>query len=125
MPTHFHLVVSVGDDSLPPGMRDAFGPYAQDFNRRWARSGHLKAAQYGLRRVTDEADLQGVVRYVARNPVRDGLCERPQDWRWSSYPGSAGYAKRFGFVDDGIILDALDRDRARARWLLRIFIETS
>src|SRR5947209_3427790 len=100
MPTHFHLLVSVLDDVLQPGMRDAFGPYAQEFNRRWARSGHLKAAPYGLRRVHDDFDLHNVVRYIARNPVRDGLCERPHDWSWSSYRGTAGYTRRLYFVDD-------------------------
>src|SRR5436305_1997806 len=124
MPTHFHLIVEVGDDVLQPGMRDSFGPYAQEFNRRWARSGHLKAAPYGLRRVWDEADLCGVVRYVARNPVRDNLCERPQDWRWSSYVGSAGYEKPFWFVDDRAVLAAFNENDARAASFLRLFVET-
>jgi putative transposase len=125
MPTHFHLVLTVLDNVLQPGMRDAFGPYAQEFNRRWARSGHLKAAPYGLRRIEDEADFCGVVRYVARNPVRKQLCAAPQDWQWSSYPGSAGYAEPFWFVDDRAVLAMFDDDRARASWLLRVFVETS
>jgi putative transposase len=25
------------------------------------------------------------LRYIHRNPVRRSLCERPQDWRWSSF----------------------------------------
>ena len=58
-----------------------------------------QAEPYKLRPVLDEADLCGVVRYVARNPVRADLCERPQDWRWSSYLASAGYAKPFPFVE--------------------------
>ena len=28
--------------------------------------------------------IEGSVRYVERNPVSAGLCEKPQDWRWSS-----------------------------------------
>lgn len=124
MPTHFHLLLTtVFDDVVQPGMRDSFGPYAQEFNRRWARSGHLKAAPYGLRRVWDEADLCGMVRYVARNPVRDKLCERPQDWQWSSYLGSAGYATPFWFVDDRDVLSTFAEDRAKAARLLRVFVE--
>jgi REP element-mobilizing transposase RayT len=124
MPTHFHLVVSVEDDVLQPGMRDAFGPYAQEFNRRWARSGHLRGDRYGLRRIDDDFDLHNVTRYVSRNPVRAELCVRPQDWRWSSYPGSAGYARKFSFVDDRMILGSLHDDRARAIRLLRSIVET-
>src|SRR4051812_10326428 len=97
--------------------------YAKEFNRRWARSGHLKAAPYGLRRVWDEADLCGLVRYVARNPVRDKLCEQPQDWQWSSYLGSAGYARPFWFVDDRTVMSSFAEDRAKASRLLRVFVE--
>jgi hypothetical protein len=25
------------------------------------------------------------LRYIHRNPVKQGLCERPEDWRWSSF----------------------------------------
>jgi REP element-mobilizing transposase RayT len=123
MPNHFHLAVDVDDDVLPAAMRDFFGPYAQEYNRRWGRSGHLKAAPYRLRRVEDDRDLRGLVRYIARNPVRAGLCERPQDWPWSSYPGSAGYARPFPFVDDSLLLGALHEDVARARELLRDIVE--
>jgi len=125
MPTHFHLIVTtVLDNVLQPGMRDSCGPYAQEFNRRWARTGHLKAAPYGLRRIWDEPDLCGVVRYVARNPVRDKLCDLPQDWQWSSYLGSAGYAKPFWFVDDRTVMAAFNENDTRARSFLRVFVET-
>jgi putative transposase len=32
----------------------------------------------------DEQHLNATVRYVELNPVAAGLCENPQDWRWSS-----------------------------------------
>jgi putative transposase len=125
MPTHFHLILDLLDDKLPQGMHRLFGPYAQAFNRRWARSGHLRAAPYKLRRIEDDRDLRGVVRYVARNPVRDKLCERPQDWYWGSYLGSAGYWKPFPFVDDSLVLGTISDDVATARELLRDIVEPS
>jgi REP element-mobilizing transposase RayT len=125
MHTHFHLLVSVGDDVLQPGMRDAFGPYAQEFNRRWDRSGHLRGAPYGLRRIRDDRDLHGAVRYIARNPVRAKLCAVPQEWVWGSYRGSAGYDRPFPFVDDRIALGSLDDNRGRAVEILRYIVEIS
>jgi putative transposase len=123
MPTHFHLILDLADDVLQNGMHDLFGPYAQSFNWRWARSGHLRAESYKLRLIEDDRDLLGVVRYIARNPVRDGLCDRPQDWYWGSYQGSAGYWKPFPFVDDTLVLGAIGGDVARARELLRDIVE--
>lgn len=123
MPTHFHLIVEVGDNVLQPGMRDAFGPYAQEFNRRHGRSGHLRAGPYKLRRIVDDPGLEVAVRYVARNPVRKNLCLRPQDWAWSSYPGSAGLATQFPFVNDELALASFDPDRRKAVQRLRTFVE--
>ena len=34
--------------------------------------------------VRDEAELARIVTYVESDPVRCGLVERPEDWRWSS-----------------------------------------
>jgi putative transposase len=115
--------VEVGDNMLQPEMRDTFGPYAQAFNRRHGRSGHLKAGPYKLRRIGDEVALDVVVRYVARNPVRAQLCLQPQDWMWSSYPGTAGAAPKFPFVDDELALASFAEDRVEAVRRLRAFVE--
>ena len=32
----------------------------------------------------DEAELFRIIDYIERNPVKAGLVERPEDWRWSS-----------------------------------------
>ena len=37
----------------------------------------------------DEAELLRIIDYIERNPVKAGLVERPDDWRWSSARGSA------------------------------------
>jgi REP element-mobilizing transposase RayT len=123
MPTHFHLIVDVDQDTLQPGMQRIFGCYAQQFNLRWARTGHLKAGPYKIRTIHDDDGLVYCARYVARNPVRAGLCERPQDWVWSSYPGSAGYSRAFPFVDDRKLLGSFHEDPERARRLLRLYVE--
>lgn len=125
MPTHFHFLLWVDDDVLSRGMSLLFGGYAQQFNRRWGRSGHLRADRFKLRPIVDEADLQGMVRYIARNPVRDGLCELPQDWYWSSYRGSAEYAAPFAFVDDRDAVACFHETREKAIRQLRVFVEIS
>ena len=39
--------------------------------------------------IQQDEHLLSVVRYVERNPLRAGLVERAQDWRWSSLPADA------------------------------------
>jgi len=97
---HFHLQLEVTENSLQPGMKWLNGTYAQLFNKRHERWGHLCGARYSLVPIESERQRLRVFRYIALNPVRAGLVTRPQDWPWSSYAGSAGYAKQFPFVDD-------------------------
>jgi hypothetical protein len=104
-------------------MRDLFGPYAQEFNRRHGRYGHLRAEPFKLRPVFGDGALRRVVAYVANNPVEAGLCELPQDWVWSSYAGSAGYRPQFPFVDDSRLLRSIHDDVDKARQLLREIVE--
>jgi REP element-mobilizing transposase RayT len=42
--------------------------------------------------VRDGEDRGRIIRYIHNNPVKAGLCARPEDWRWSSaHQSSAGF----------------------------------
>jgi REP element-mobilizing transposase RayT len=59
------------------------GLYAQRFNRRHSRYGHLFASRFGARLLEEERYFETVCRYALENPVRAGLCETVEDWPWS------------------------------------------
>ena len=99
MPTHYHLLVETPENTLQPGMQALNGSFANEFNRRRRRKGHLKGKRYYSVLVENDQHMLAVVRYIARNPVEDGLCAKPRDWRWGSYRGTAGYDDGFPFVD--------------------------
>lgn len=70
---------------------------------------------------SDEQLLQ-TVRYVARNPVRAGLVDRAEKWRWGSYApvlaGEPGHAS----LDVGGLLGLFHPVPKRAVSLLRAFV---
>ena len=41
--------------------------------------------RYYDRNVRDEREFESKLRYIHRNPVKRGLCENPEDWKWSSF----------------------------------------
>jgi hypothetical protein len=104
-------------------MRVLNAGYAVDFNRKYGRTGHLKGSPYGATLIEDDGHLLNCVRYIARNPVEAGLCDTPADWIWGSYRGCAGYDDGFPFVSEDVVLACLHEDRAKARRLLRLFVE--
>jgi REP element-mobilizing transposase RayT len=85
MPNHVHLLVETRAPNLGKGMHMLHGLYAQLFNERYERVGHLFQSRFGNREVHDELGLAAVLGYIALNPVAAGLCDSPGDWPWSSH----------------------------------------
>jgi len=84
MPNHIHLIAVPGEeDSLAVALRRAHGRYAQYFNARKLRSGHLWQNRF-YSCPMDEPHLWTAIRYVEMNPVRAGLAARPEEYGWSS-----------------------------------------
>jgi putative transposase len=123
MTTHYHLLLEVDEDTLQPGMHWLNGTYAQRFNRRAGRWGHLHGARYFCGTIEDEHHLLRAFRYIVLNPVSAGMCERPEDWLWSSYRGTAGFDDGFPFVDDGPLRDYFGSNHGAATLFLRTFVE--
>ncbi|MGA8274305.1 MAG: hypothetical protein WB919_22300, partial [Candidatus Sulfotelmatobacter sp.] len=46
---------------------------------------HFWQKRYYDLNIRDYAQFVGKLRYIHRNPVKAGLCERPEDWQWSSF----------------------------------------
>jgi REP element-mobilizing transposase RayT len=90
MPNHVHLLIETPQPNLADGMQRLHGPYAQGFNKRHARSGHLFQGRYGSVAVTDDVQLATTVGYIATNPVAAGFVAEPEAWPWSSHRALAG-----------------------------------
>ena len=84
MPNHVHfVVVPAHKNSLARFFQDAHRRYTRMVNFRSGWRGHLWQERFHSF-VMDEPHLIATTRYVELNPVRAGLCRKPQDWRWSS-----------------------------------------
>ena len=71
-------------------MRRLNGGYAQTFNERHDRRGHLFGGRYSVYVIDREEHLAASCLYVLENPVRAGLSEKPGDWPWSGCPALGG-----------------------------------
>ncbi|HJN18505.1 MAG TPA: transposase [Armatimonadota bacterium] len=84
MTNHVHVVaVPAESDSLAKGVGGTNRVYAQWFNERHGRSGHLWQDRY-YSCPLDEAHAYGALVYVEQNPVRAGLVAHAWEHRWSS-----------------------------------------
>jgi len=115
MPNHYHLLVSTPRLNLSQGARHLNAVYAQTFNRRRSRVGHVFQGRFNAILVQRDAHLLELSRYIVLNPVRAGLCERPVDWIWSSYGATIGALRPPPFLSIEAVLAAFGHDRRIAR----------
>lgn len=123
MPNHDHLVILVPEDTMAEGMQFVNGEYAKWVNWRHDRVGHLLQGRYKLLLVEGESYLFELCSYVHLNPVRAGLVERPEDYRWSTYSGYIDASQALPWVNYDILLRQLSSDPIRARQKYRELVE--
>jgi putative transposase len=90
MENHIHLLVETPKPNLGAGMQQLHGRFAQRFNQRHTRSGHVFQGRYGSVPVRTDEHLWTTVAYIVANPVAAGLCRAPDDWPWSSHRAVLG-----------------------------------
>lgn len=106
MPNHFHFLIQVKDEkeiaefaklnvqgfqnlerlSISQQFSNFFNSYTKSFNKRYNRKGSLFMHTYKRKIISNTEYLYRLVHYIHYNPVVAGLCYRPNDWHFSSYP---------------------------------------
>jgi putative transposase len=123
MSNHYHLLIETPEPNIAIGMQWLNSTYAHRFNVKYERIGHLFQRRYADGIILTDEHLHEVIRYIPLNPVRAGLCKRPEDWPWSSCRATLGYGTRERFLSVRPTLDRFSPDRDEARLLLREWVE--
>jgi REP element-mobilizing transposase RayT len=121
MGTHYHLLVETARPNLSHGMKQLNGQFARDWHQRHGTSGHVFQGRYFSVLVQRDEHLLHVARYIVLNPVKAGMCARPEDWRWSSHVATCK-GHRTEIVDPGGLLAIFGTARGDAREQYRRFV---
>ena len=85
MDNHIHLLaVPETETALARGIGLTNQVYTQYLNRKLVQSGRVWQNRFFSCVVGNEQYLWAVARYIERNPLKAGLAERPEAYRWSS-----------------------------------------
>jgi putative transposase len=117
MGNHAHLLLRSGCASLSSLMRRLLTGYAQQFNRRYSRSGHLFQNRYKSFLCEENPYLLELVRYIHLNPVRAGLVKdmaELESFRWCGHGVIMG-RKRHTWQDSPFVLGLFHEKKAIAR----------
>lgn len=88
MPNHVHTVIELAQQWPLDKVVHSWKSFTSNaINKLLDRSGQLWMPDYFDVLITDARMLEAIVRYVEHDPLAAGLCERIEDWPFSS----AGY----------------------------------
>ena len=87
MPNHIHLVVETPEANLSQFMQQLLTSYARYMNRKYKLVGHVFQGRFGSSYCDRKKYFLKLLCYIHLNPVqtKTPLCDRPEDWRWSSH----------------------------------------
>ena len=122
MDNHYHLLIETPDGNLSKGMRQLNGVYTQKYNWMHQKEGHVFQGRYKAILVEKESYLLELCRYVVLNPVRAGMTEKPEQWRWSSYRFTAGMKTPPAYLTTGWILELFHQKKTEAEKLYQKFV---
>jgi REP element-mobilizing transposase RayT len=107
MGNHYHLLLAI-----PAGVKQAtlsgflhklHSRFAHWYNAQADRRGQVFLERVKTPVVVNKKYLRNTIRYIHDNPVKAGLCEKPGDWKHSSFTAIVSNHK------EGYGLDVLDR----------------
>ena len=85
MPNHFHLALWPGrDGELSDYMMWLLTAHVRRYHQHYHGSGHVWQGRFKAFPIQEDDHLLTVLRYIERNPLRAGLVNRAEAWRWSS-----------------------------------------
>lgn len=125
MDNHVHLLFKSGKHGISAVMRKLLTWYAQYFNRRHNRTGHLFQNRYKSILCDEENYLLALIRYIHLNPVRAQIVSTIEEldrYPWSGHGTIIGKSKH-PWMDIDTVLSQFGAKKRRAISEYRRFVK--
>lgn len=93
MGNHIHLLIRADGEPLAQIFRRIGSRFVHWYNQKYQRCGHLFQDRFKSEPVEGDAYFLAVIRYIHQNPVKAGMCAKPEYYRYSSYGEYVGTPK--------------------------------
>jgi len=127
MDNHVHILLRSGPSGISTFMRRLLSGYAQYFNKRHKRVGHLFQNRYKSIVCEEEAYFEKLVAYIHLNPLRAGLVDTVEQLSTYPWTGHAAIMNkiRYDWLDRSYVLGFFGSDdrSAKKAYLAYLFEE--
>ena len=124
MPNHVHMLLKTGLTPIATVMRRLLTGYAQQFNRRHNRHGHLLQNRYKSILCQEDVYLMELVRYIHLNPLRAQVVKDLKSLRqyeWCGHSALIGLIQ-YDWQDTDYVLRLFGEKAAAARRAYAAFV---
>ena len=108
MGNHLHLLLKTDKEGLDVIMKRIAGSYVYWYNWKYKRRGHLFHDRYKSEVVENDSYLLTVLRYIHLNPIKAGMCKKPENYGYSSYNHYLSGSSEL--VDISFVLSIMDNN---------------
>ena len=117
MSTHAHLLVDANGADISKFMHGINQSYAQYFNNKYDRHGHVFQDRFKSKVVGDDNYLFTVSAYIHNNPTDvEGYENCPEEYKYSSFSVYLGLKEDiYGIVDEEFIMGLFNKNIKKAR----------
>ena len=122
MGNHVHLLIKEGKEVLSNTMKRIGTSYVSWYNWQYNRKGHLFQDRFKSEAVEDDIYFLTVLRYIHQNPLKAGLVDNIDSYKWSSYQE---YISKTKIVNINFALSLFDKEKDKAIEKFKRFNEES
>jgi REP element-mobilizing transposase RayT len=120
MSNHVHLLLKENEDPIATIIKRISGSYVLWYNKKYSRCGHLFQERFKSEVVETDSYFLTVLRYIHQNPLKAGITNQVESFRWSSCSEYLGNSK---IIDVEFALDMFSKDREEAKRLFLQFMQ--
>lgn len=108
MNNHIHLLLKFNEENMPNLFKSIGASFVTKQNLKYNKTGRMLNNRYYSKPVNDDEYLLAAVRYIHNNPVKAGICAKPNEYIWSSYKE---YYSNSGICEKSLIESMLSKEQ--------------
>lgn len=119
MNNHAHILINCTlIKKLSEYMHDLNTRYGCYYNKKYKRVGYVFRDRYKAEGVYTERHLYSCIKYIYDNPVKAGICSRPEEYLYSNYASM----KKIEIDEDYVFMDIIEDSNEECKRVLEKFL---
>ena len=121
MNNHTHILLQTDKvQNLSKYMQSLNTRYGQYYNKKYKRVGYVFRDRYKAQGIYNEEQLNTCIKYIYDNPVKAGICKRPEEYKFSNY--NSNIIKSNKCKEDFIFIDIEDNKEEICKKVVNLFL---